>query len=57
MMEHSAKIVNSYSSFWKLKLFLQYQLFTFSTFLKSLFFTPEVFTLYKKYSGPAGWGL
>ena len=31
-MEDCAKVVNSYSCFWKLKLFLQYQLFTVSTF-------------------------
>ena len=48
-MESLAKIINSCSCFRKSKLFLQYQLFTFSTFFnKSLFFTPEVFILYKK---------
>ena len=56
-MERFAKVVNSFSSFSKLKLFSQYQLFTFTTFLnKSLFFTPEVTILYKKYSVPGGRG-
>ena len=46
-MEYVAKIVNNCSS--SRKLFLQYQLFTFSAFSnESLFFDPEVFILYKK---------
>ena len=56
MMEHFAKIVKNYGCFCKLKSFLHYQLFTFSTFKnKSLFFTPEVFILCK-YSNPGGGG-
>ena len=48
-MESFAKIVNSWSFYHKLKLFLQYQFFILSTFLnKSLFFTPEAFILCKK---------
>ena len=50
---------NCYSNccFGKLKLFLRYQLFTFSTLLsKSVFFTPEVFIQYKKHSDPGGEG-
>ena len=39
---------NCYCCFGKLKLFSQYQLFTFSTPLKkSVFFTPEIFIEYK----------
>ena len=50
-MEYVAKIVNSCSGF--RKLFCQYQLFTFLVFFsKSLFFTPEVFILYKKILWP-----
>ena len=54
-MDNFAKIVNTCSCFHKL--FLQYQLFTFSTFFnkslfllqnESLFFTPEVLILHKK---------
>ena len=37
-MERFAKIVNSYSCFCKLKLFSQYQLFTFSPFLIKVYF-------------------
>ena len=36
MMERCAKFVNSYSCFCKLQLFLEYQLFTFSTFKNSI---------------------
>ena len=46
MMEHVAKIVNNFSFS---KLFSQYQLFTFSTYInENLFFTAEVFIPYKK---------
>ena len=48
-MEPFAKTVNSYSCFCKLKSFSQNHLFTFPSFFNtSLFFTPEVFILYKK---------
>ena len=50
MMKYFANIVHSDSCSGKLKLFFQYQLFTFSTFQVyfKYAFTPEVFILYKK---------
>ena len=48
-MERFAKVVSDYICFHKLKLFLQYQLFTFSSFFnESLFFTPEVYLKAKR---------
>ena len=58
-MEHCAKVVNSYSCFRKLQLFLQYQLFKFS-FLKNLikvcFLLQKCLFYVKKHSDPEGRG-
>ena len=45
-MERFAKILNSCSCFRKLKLFSQYQLFTFSTFLIKVYFLLQKYLFY-----------
>ena len=57
-MEGFTKISNSCSCFCKITIILQYQLFTFFTFLMRVYsFTPEEFIQCKKVKWPKGMGV